>query len=484
MVHTRKILEKGAVDMVIAALTVTSERAKVVDFSESYYVASQAVMVKTDSDIQTVSSLGGHRVAVVATSTAETTVRSRIPEAILCVVKDHAAALRALEEDTVAAFVSDDVILMGFMKEKSDRYRLVARGLTQEPYAVAVTKGNPDLLEAVNHAVKQFKSSGGWASSFSKHFPGEAVPQPEVYSKKASLADLIGRGPCPAQQGVEQGQTAPLAPKGTSLRKIQERGYISVAVKHTVPGFGYYDPEADTLSGLEIDLAREIASLLFGDPERVRFRRAKTRQRLPLLRSLLRFLDPILRPLAILNTILSTNWWHLGMAGRLPSFLCPESCVGQQDFVGLDYYWGISSIRIHKINGLIDAILKGRFDRAPVWPRGLRRMIEYNAKLFPDKEIVIVESGCVDVASGTSRSEYFRKHVREVQRALAAGLKVGVYIAWSITTNFEWGHQPGPENDFGLFHIDLLGDPELTRHRTEAAEVLSNIIRNSTTHRI
>ena len=33
------------------------------------------------------------------------------------------------------------------------------------------------------------------------------------------------------------------------------------------------------------------------------------------------------------------------MGGQLPEFLCPEHCIGQQDYVGLDYYWGISSLK-------------------------------------------------------------------------------------------------------------------------------------------
>ena len=60
----------------------------------------------------------------------------------------------------------------------------------------------------------------------------------------------------------------------------------------------------------------------------------------------------------------ASNWWHLGMAGRLPEFLCPRECVGQQDFVGLDYYWGISRLRLDRIGRLIQAGL-GHFEQAP-----------------------------------------------------------------------------------------------------------------------
>ena len=96
-----------------------------------------------------------------------------------------------------------------------------------------------------------------------------------------------------------------------------------IGVKGDMPGFGYHDPDTGQFNGLEIDLARAVAEHIFGDPEAIRFRQATTQQRIPLLRSLLRLLDPIRKQYSILSTMLASNWWHLGMAGQLPGFLCP-----------------------------------------------------------------------------------------------------------------------------------------------------------------
>jgi len=33
----------------------------------------------------------------------------------------------------------------------------------------------------------------------------------------------------------------------------------------------------------------------------------------------------------------NTNWWYLGLAGKLPEFLCPSECIRRLDFIGFDY---------------------------------------------------------------------------------------------------------------------------------------------------
>ena len=80
-------------------------------------------------------------------------------------------------------------------------------------------------------------------------------------------------------------------------------------------------------SGLEIDLARAIAKEIFNDATKVVFQPSNTQQRLSLVRSLVRFLDPWLELFSIFSTSVTSNWWDLEMAGKLPEFLCPPECI-------------------------------------------------------------------------------------------------------------------------------------------------------------
>jgi hypothetical protein len=274
---------------------------------------------------------------------------------------------------------------------------------------------------------------------------------------------------------LEEGGPLPLAEPATALRRIQDRGYLVVAVKEDVPGFGYRDPTTGQHSGLEIELAREVARQILGNPDRIQFRSAITAERIPLLRSAWRVLDPVLKPLSVLSTILACNWWHLGMRGDLPDFLCPRACVGQQDFVGLDYYWGIPNLRLNRIQRLLDAAAR-RFERAPVWPGALHGSLRYHADLFPGRSILVVENGSVDEADGVDRASYIRRHIGEVQRAVGDGVPVIGYVYWAITSNREWGLPFGKGSDFGLYHIGLDADADLRRQSTIAAEAYRQVI--------
>lgn len=476
----RALLEKGEVDVVIATLTVTPERAEQVAFSEVYYVAGETLLVKSQSPIQQLNDLAGKTIAVVKSTTAEMTVNRILPTTAVEVCPDYEEAQRLLDYEQVSAILADDTILLGIIQQNQGKYRLVGSRLREEPYAAAVVKGDRYLLNAVDIAVRQFKESGAWAESFARYFPGQPLPELPRSGRRSTLADITDKD----KEGGVRGENAsssppvpfPLAKPGTPLRRIQDRGYLIVAVKDNVLGFGYRDPNTKEYSGLEIDLALAVAQQIFGDATKVVFRCVTSEQRLPLLRSVVQIFDPLQKIFSILSTSLTSNWWHLGMAGKLPTFLCPEECVDQQDFVGFDYYWGISNLRINRIKQLMDAAF-GRYSNAPVWSGVLYDMLKFHAQMFPGKEILIIENGCVDVADRTvTREDYLRQHIREVQRACHDGVKVVGYICWSITSNREWGLKFDKNSDFGLYHIDLDTDKDLKRIPTKAAQTYREII--------
>jgi hypothetical protein len=179
------------------------------------------------------------------------------------------------------------------------------------------------------------------------------------------------------------------------------------------------------------------------------------------------------RTFAGLSSFTASNWWQLGMRGRLPEFLCPRECVGQLDYVAFDYYFGTQFVG--RIGTLLD-VIERRYDRAPIWAAGLGDALRYFAKLFPGLPLFIIENGFAGRHTELARARHLRQHLRQVQCALADGLDIMGYLAWSLTTNREWGLPSGPHADFGLYHVDLDGDPTLTRHRTPVAGTYQTII--------
>ena len=473
----RALLEQGQVDVVLANLTVNQERQDRLAFSEAYYVAGQTILVKGNSPIQQLDDLANKTVAVVKSSTAASTIGKLLPQTNPLVVADYEEALRVIEFEQAAAILADDIILQGTIQQYLAKYRLVGDKLTKEPYAAAVAKGNRELLNAVDIAIKRFKKIGEWQQCLRRNFPNQDCPEPPRKGRRSTLAHITNRNSYQSVTSQPVTEALPLASPKTALRRIQDRGHLIVAVKDNVPGFSYRDPKTGEYSGLEIDLARAIAQQIFNDPNKVVFKPTNTQQRISLVRSLVRFLDPWLELFSIFSTSVTSNWWYLGIAGKLPEFLCPPECIGQLDFVGLDYYWGINNLRITSIKKLMNAAV-GRYGDAPVWPQVFYYMLKFHSRLFPDKEIIVIENGCVDEADGIDRSTYLRQHIQQIQRAVKDGVNVTGYICWSATSNREWGLPFDSNSDFGLYHIELDNDPSLKRVPTNAANTYQEIIQN------
>jgi len=178
--------------------------------------------------------------------------------------------------------------------------------------------------------------------------------------------------------------------------------------------------------------------------------------------------------LSFLFSFLASNWWQLGLRGDLPTFLCPPECRGQLDYVAFDYYYGTPFV--HRIGRLLD-VFERRYDHAPIWAHGLYGALHYFQSMFPRLPVFVVENGVAGRAGDRKRGRYISNHVRQVQRAREDGVNVSGYLVWSLTTNREWGLPAGPSGDFGLYHIDLEGDPSLTRHPTPAAAAYAELLR-------
>lgn len=450
----------GTTDVVMASLPINSRHVDEVDFSEPYYTVRRALLVRASEPFDGVEQLAGEPVGVVTGVTLLPAVELPVPGMTAVPYKDGGQALEALEGGEVAAVFGHQEMLDAAAAEHPGRYRLVSvPGLKPESYGAAAAKGNPDLLHLIEKAVRGFKHSGDWQRSHRRHFSEHPPAEPPAHAIR-SLAHLR---PKAAAQGRDH-------PHGRALRRILSRGHLVVGVTEDEPGLGYRDPQTGRLSGLEIDLAHRLAEVIFGDPSRVRFRALNApHERIGLVRSVSRAVDRLLRNFSILTTALNSNWWHLGMAGKLPEFLCPPECVGEQDFVGLDYYWGMRSLALNHAHKLADA-MAGGYEGAPVWPGALYKTLRYIARMFPGQPVIVVENGCVDHADGVDRATYIDSHIREIERAAREGVNLTGYICWAITSNREWGLHFDRASDFGLFHIDLDEDAELKRISTPAAE--------------
>jgi polar amino acid transport system substrate-binding protein len=70
-------------------------------------------------------------------------------------------------------------------------------------------------------------------------------------------------------------------PAGSFMATIQKRGYLIAGVNAGALDFGYLNPFTGQIDGFEVDLVRQLARAIFGNPDRVRLLVLAVPQRIP-----------------------------------------------------------------------------------------------------------------------------------------------------------------------------------------------------------
>lgn len=165
------MLKNGNIDAIIATMTISPERAKQVDFSQPYFNAGQAILVKKGSKIKDIRDLNykGAKVLAVQGSTSALNVKKFAPKASVLELSDYAQAFTALQSGQGQALTTDNGILYG-MSLENPGYVVVGGTFTKEPYGIAVNKGQKDMTAAVNKAIDNMKKSGEYQRLQNKWF--------------------------------------------------------------------------------------------------------------------------------------------------------------------------------------------------------------------------------------------------------------------------------------------------------------------------
>lgn len=162
------MLNNGEIDAIIATMTISEERKKEVDFSDVYFKAGQSLLVKKDSPIKSVADLKkGTKVLTAKGSTSAKNVRAKAPEATVLEFENYAEAFTALKAGQGDALTTDDALLFGMAKQDPN-YKVTEGTFSDEPYGIAIKKGDADFVKYVNDFLKELKTSGEYDKIYEK----------------------------------------------------------------------------------------------------------------------------------------------------------------------------------------------------------------------------------------------------------------------------------------------------------------------------
>ncbi|MNB83230.1 ABC transporter glutamine-binding protein GlnH precursor [compost metagenome] len=162
------MLNNGEIDMVVATMTITEERKKEVDFSDVYFQAGQSLLVKKGSPITGLESLTkDSKVLGSKGSTSVKNIKEKVAGITVLEFDNYQDAFNALKAGKGDALTTDDAILYG-MAAQDAGYEVVGKPFTDEPYGIAVQKGNSEVVKAINDTLAELKSNGEYDKIYEK----------------------------------------------------------------------------------------------------------------------------------------------------------------------------------------------------------------------------------------------------------------------------------------------------------------------------
>ncbi|HEL1635099.1 transporter substrate-binding domain-containing protein [Streptococcus suis] len=157
-------VQNGKADIAIAGLSYSEERAKVFDFSESYYQISDVLLIKKDSadSLTSIDAMSGKTLAVQKGSTQEAYAQENISQANLISLTLMGEAVNELKSGKVDAILMDSPVAAGYVSQNSDLAVASVEFPTidENSKVIALPKGSAELKTAIDKVIAEVKASG------------------------------------------------------------------------------------------------------------------------------------------------------------------------------------------------------------------------------------------------------------------------------------------------------------------------------------
>jgi polar amino acid transport system substrate-binding protein len=186
VIKTGAVLNTNQCDVVAGAISITDVRKQNIDFSESYFRGTQAVLTKKGNNHTSLAALAGKKLGVQNGTTGKDFADkynaahgNSITEVNF---ENLALAETAVKTGQVDAAINDNGPLLDYARKNPDT-DVTAEFDTNDQYGFGVKKGNTALLDKINQAITASVKSGDYTKIYQKWFgkaptwqPGDPTP--------------------------------------------------------------------------------------------------------------------------------------------------------------------------------------------------------------------------------------------------------------------------------------------------------------------
>lgn len=187
-------LESGEIDLECGSSTNTKARQEKVIFSNTYFVAGARFAVRKDAPYDSLAALEGKTIALSKGTTSEKLFNQMQQsggfKVNLVQYPNNAEAFKAVREGKAAAFVHDDVLLMGQVAAQQADADMTVTGspLSVEPYGIMARKADTALLAIVDRTLIGLFQSGEVNKLYDKWFDSKSFKVPMSRLTRDSIA--------------------------------------------------------------------------------------------------------------------------------------------------------------------------------------------------------------------------------------------------------------------------------------------------------
>ena len=171
-------VQNGQSDIAMAGITVSEDRLAKMDFTDSYATGVQVVIVKEGSDV-TMDNLGDHMIGTQMGTTgyiyaSDTPDNGGYGEDHVIGYETGAVAVQALVSGQVDAVIIDNLPAQSYVEANAAAGLTILEGTwVEEDYAIALQKGNTELMAAVNGALNELKADGTFQGIVDKYITAD-----------------------------------------------------------------------------------------------------------------------------------------------------------------------------------------------------------------------------------------------------------------------------------------------------------------------
>ncbi|MDP4119967.1 MAG: basic amino acid ABC transporter substrate-binding protein [Bacillota bacterium] len=154
-------INSGKADIGVAGMTVTADRKKNVDFSDTYTTSKQVIIVNgSNSSVKSTTDLPKKKIGVQLGTTGD--IYASDYEKQGSTIQRYNAGLDAavaLTQNKIDCEIIDEQPAKVYV-QNYPQLKILSQPFVEESYAICLKKGNTDLLNKINNSIKELKADG------------------------------------------------------------------------------------------------------------------------------------------------------------------------------------------------------------------------------------------------------------------------------------------------------------------------------------